>query len=305
MLLDENGNIWDEVEFENEEALESIVFKHHRLLYGDQALLFKKAIIKTEDGKGTIPDGYVVDLDAREWYIVEVELLHHGVYDHIVPQITKQANAASTSAVKAILRQSFLAQIQDNEELKKTFTEAEIPDIEIPGVIESILNKQPRVSLPIDNVSPDLFAWAQTLKYAVEVKHVVCYRNRSDGKVMLQFPGIEDRAAVGGDVTEEVNELYALNGKDLILKLLDTGILKVGQELYMRYKKKEFTAIVTDTGQLELPDRTRHSASLAAIKCVQSITKERDSANGLAEWKSRDGKALRDLRRQLFQGDSE
>ena len=38
----------------------------------------------------------MVGLDSRRWYIDEAEVSHHSVWNHIVPQITKQIIAANT-----------------------------------------------------------------------------------------------------------------------------------------------------------------------------------------------------------------
>jgi len=51
-------------------------------------------LIKTGEGKGTIPDGFAIDLAAKKWYLVEGELLHHNVWGLIVPQISKQVIAS-------------------------------------------------------------------------------------------------------------------------------------------------------------------------------------------------------------------
>ena len=62
-----------------------------------------KALIKTSDGGGTIPDGFVIDLASRKWYLVEAELIQHSVWSHIAPQVTKQMIASQQTITKKIL----------------------------------------------------------------------------------------------------------------------------------------------------------------------------------------------------------
>lgn len=45
--------------------------------------------ITTISGKNGVSDGFAFNLDAREWYVIECELLRHGVWPHIAEQITR------------------------------------------------------------------------------------------------------------------------------------------------------------------------------------------------------------------------
>jgi hypothetical protein len=299
MLVDQKGDLWDVWEFETERELEEIVLANYHLLYGDQALLFGKAQIKTDDGKGTVPDAYVVDLDSKCWYVVEVEMLHHGVYDHIVRQLTKQINAAASHQAKTILRQRFVAEIEKNKDYRKLFKDAEIPEIKIAEVIEEILREPPRISISIDATSADLESWAASLKYRVLIQQIVRYRNRSNGDSMVQFPDLELAPGIelGGDNGE--TSVDAGKGRDLLLRLIDAKLLRVGQRLTTSHKKQVFEAIVTASGHLQLPDGGKYSASLAGIKCIQTIAPTRTTVNGLIAWSTEAGETLRDLRDRL------
>ncbi|HCR54781.1 MAG TPA: hypothetical protein DIW27_10215 [Cytophagales bacterium] len=305
MLLDQKGQLWDVDEFEREDELEQLVFENYQLIYGDQSLLFGKKIISTMSGTRTIPDAYIVDLEERQWYLVEVELLHHGVYDHIVPQITKQVNASSNPQMKSVLRQSFLTQIQNNKEYLQLFKDAEIPEIQIADVLDGILSKRPRVSIPIDKADPELETWAQSLRYEVEIHEIVRYRNRETDAFMIQLPDIGSAPLIGGDQERSNNEHHALMGKELLLKLVGSGFIQQGEKLWMKHKGKEFSATVTASGQLELPDGTKHSPSLAAIRCTQSISPNRKTSNGLRKWKNDKGETLGEMRMRLFGKDDD
>ena len=75
--------------FDLENQFEKIVLTQYKSIFGENAILFDKQKVKTATGIGTIPDAFVISPDKRKWYIVEVELAIHNVYQHIIPQITK------------------------------------------------------------------------------------------------------------------------------------------------------------------------------------------------------------------------
>ncbi len=60
------------------------------LLFGNYSIYLSQKKIKTSEGFASIPDAVVLNFKERVWYIVEVELANHGVWSHIVPQVTKQ-----------------------------------------------------------------------------------------------------------------------------------------------------------------------------------------------------------------------
>ena len=86
----------DEIEFKpytpsNEEELEILVEKYYKKIFGDDSLYFSvKKKMKSLAGIGSIPDGYAITLTKPfKWYIVEVELSSHPIFEHIVPQLNK------------------------------------------------------------------------------------------------------------------------------------------------------------------------------------------------------------------------
>jgi hypothetical protein len=76
--------------FVNENEIENVVINNYEYIFGPSSIYLPKALIKTSDGGGTIPDGFAIDLASRKWYLVEAELIAHNVWSHIAPQVTKQ-----------------------------------------------------------------------------------------------------------------------------------------------------------------------------------------------------------------------
>lgn len=60
--------------FVDETEIETVVIENADYIFGPASIFLPKALIRTTGGVGTIPDGFVIDLAAKKWYIVEAEL---------------------------------------------------------------------------------------------------------------------------------------------------------------------------------------------------------------------------------------
>ncbi len=73
---------------QNESELEQAVVEHSNIIFGENAIYLNiKKKLKSELGKGTIPDGYLLDIPKKKLWLVEIELSTHQEYDHIGKQI--------------------------------------------------------------------------------------------------------------------------------------------------------------------------------------------------------------------------
>ena len=83
----------------NEDDLEQMAREHSKDIWGENSVYFDKRKLHTPAGIGSIPDGYVVVFGSPpQWFVVEVELSSHQLYEHIVPQISKFASGVSNAA---------------------------------------------------------------------------------------------------------------------------------------------------------------------------------------------------------------
>jgi hypothetical protein len=155
--------------FASEEELELIVQANAEYIFGPDSLYLPKSLIRTSDGFGTIPDGFVVDLASRSWFIVEAELAVHSVWNHIAPQIAKQIIAASQPASRRMLTELVINRVKESAAFKERFEELGISEIDIRRVLSEIFEGKPIVGIPIDHVGVDLREWAQTLKTEVKL----------------------------------------------------------------------------------------------------------------------------------------
>lgn len=120
--------------FDSEQELEQVVIDNYEYIFGPTSIYLPKALIKTGDGTGTIPDGFAIDLAAKKWYLVEAELLHHNVWGHIAPQISKQVIASLQPISKKTIEDLAVDQYQNDDTTKEKFADQKIKEIDVRKV---------------------------------------------------------------------------------------------------------------------------------------------------------------------------
>ncbi|MBS1559007.1 MAG: hypothetical protein JST69_09815 [Bacteroidetes bacterium] len=293
--------------FESEAELEQVVVDNYEYLFGPTSFYLSKAKIKTADGVGTIPDGFSIDIGQKKWYIVEAELIHHSVWNHISPQVTKQILASQQAITKRILIDLAVQQYQSDRYTKEKFEELNITAINVRQVLGDILESDPIIGVPIDGVTNDLRDWARTLKYKVKlwvVNKFVEFNNPEN--IVYEFPE-EFKPELD---TEEESKSQPANTEiaqyDVELNdLINAGLLTIGEPLTMIYKprngqQKRYEAIVLEDGSLELLGQHFSSPSYAALAGIQDAGSDRKTVNGWTSWKNNQNKTLADLRGQLL-----
>jgi hypothetical protein len=131
--------------FDNEQELQTWAFSNSGTFFGKSTLIsgFR---ITTPTGKSGVPDGFAFNFAQRRWWLVECELLTHGVWPHIAEQVTR--------FVVAIRNPATLRQVRDKvfEALVSTNSEAAVS--EALGTIPTRLLQQ--LELFVESVSPSL-----------------------------------------------------------------------------------------------------------------------------------------------------
>ncbi|TAH42451.1 MAG: hypothetical protein EYC69_05840 [Bacteroidetes bacterium] len=306
MLILENRK-FIKTPFTNEQELEQVVIDNYEYIFGPSSVYLPKALIKTGDGSGTIPDGFAIDLSTKQWYIVEAELIHHHVWNHIAPQVSKQVIAAIQPLSKRIIEDLAVTQYQNDNNTKDKFDEQNIKEIDVRKVLGEILNKDPHIGLPIDSISNDLKEWARTLKYNVKLWTISKYVDfNNQNTIAYEFP--EEFKPVL-DTEEELSKSHnynEINRYDIwISDLIDQGLIMVGDQLQMDYKprsglKTTYEAEVLDDGSLKLLGKVYKSPSFAALAGIQASGSDRKSVNGWTTWKTKDGKLISELREEIL-----
>lgn len=285
MIFNQTGQVYSKIEFSSEEEVENVVLDNFKLLFGDYSILLPKSLITTNGGKGTIPDGIIVNFEAKQWYILEVERGIHGTWEHIAPQIVKQITAMANDETKNKITENCIKEINKKDGFIDLLSDIEIPAINIHGEINRILKKDPIVSLPIDLIPNDLEDWAKSMRVAVEIRLIEKYSDLN-GNILFNIPDAEVK-------TNE--EILITNTENLLEKVVKAGYLAEGQHVYFEYgpkgyKKQRFDGIVRKNG-IEV-DGVVSSPSISSLRCIQTITPTRTTSNGWTVWKTEDGKLI-------------
>ena len=281
--------------FASEEELELIVQANSEYIFGPDSLYLPKSLIRTSDGFGTIPDGFVVDLASRSWFIVEAELAVHSVWNHIAPQIAKQIIAASQPASRRMLTELVINRVKENAAFKERFEELGISEIDIRRVLSEIFEGKPIIGIPVDHVGVDLHEWAQTLKTEVKlwvIRKLVEFGNPDNViyEIPEEYRPVLDTSPESG-VTASGYKYYDVT----IADLLAATLLKQGETLFMTYgprggERRRYEATVLADGSIEVLGKSFSAPSYAALLCLQDAGSSRNTVNGWISWKTAEGK---------------
>lgn len=293
--------------FDNEAELEQVIVENYEYLFGPNSFYLPKAKIKTADGFGTIPDGFAIDISQKRWYIVEAELMHHSVWSHIAPQVTKQLLAAKQPIAKRIIIDLAVQQYETESYTREKFDDLNIYALHVRKVLDDILETEPIIGIPIDGITNDLRDWARTLSSKVKLWIVNKFVELNNPyNIVFEFPeefrpqlDTEEEAKPPQQNTEITQ--YDVEINDLI----NANLLSVGEKLFMSYKprngeQKQYSATILEDGAMEMLGQQFSSPSYAALAGIQDAGSERKTVNGWTSWKTLNGKSLYDLRELLL-----
>jgi hypothetical protein len=155
--------LWIPKDEENE--FHPMVKEHHKEIFGEDSLYFDvKRVLKTLSGIGSIPDAYVINLKKNEWYVVEIELSSHPVYNHVVNQISRFINAIENSNTTTQIMEAIYKAINDDVILKAT-VEKSIDSREIHRYVYELFSKAPKIVIIVEQKNPELEDACRALKY--------------------------------------------------------------------------------------------------------------------------------------------
>ena len=295
MIFTSSGLFYSKVQFKTEQEIEKVVFDNYKLFYGEYSILLPKSKIVTSGGKGTIPDGIAIDFEKKCWYIIEVERGTHETWKHIILQISVQKAAVKNVETRTKIIAQCLSEIEKQKNLESILKEKlNISPLKLHGYIQSILEKTPMVSLPIDFASDDLREWANDPLNNVTLQCIEKYMNVETGDVIYDFPNMEER--------QEESLPLAKKG-DVLYDIIKSGLLGVGDKVYFDYGPKGKTKIRFE-GKIRVNgievDGIISSPSISALRCIQRISPTRSTTNGWETWKTSDGKLLEEKRTAML-----
>lgn len=293
--------------FDSEAELEKVIVDNYEYLFGPDSFYLPKTLIKTSDGAGTIPDGFAIDLGQRKWYVVEAELGHHDVWNHIAKQVSKQIVASLQLITKQKLEDISADMYERDEYTKEKFANLGISSVNVRKVIRDILLDDPIIGIPIDSIPNDLKDWARQQRHKVKlwiVSKFVEFNNSTN--IVYEFPE-EFKPALD---TEEESQPQTANTEIAqyeveLYDLIIANLLSVSDKLFMLYKprngqQKRYEATILEDGSLDVLGQTFSSPSYAALAGIQDAGSDRKTVNGWTSWKTQDGQTIADLRDKLL-----
>lgn len=290
--------------FESEKEIEKVVTENSEDIFGPDSIFLPKKLIFSEEGTGTIPDGFAIDIAIKQWYIIEAELSSHNVWSHIAPQIAKQLIAASQPSTRAELTELVVNLVKEDDLLQEKFEDLEIAQIDIRRILNEIFENQPIVGIPIDSVGPDLREWAQTLKAEVKlwiVRKLVEFGNPSN--ILYEIPDEYRPVFDTAKLEPELGFRYTIEDISLV-DLIEQGLLDTNEHLFFSYKprnreRKNFEAEISTDGTLLVLGNEFSSPSYAAVYCMQNVGSKRKTVNGWTSWRNKSGNFIAVLRDKL------
>jgi len=179
MILYKDAVKYIEYRYKNESEIEEMIFEHSKKIFGEDSLLLAKRKIRANSGIGTIPDAFVLSLGDKKWYLVEVELKNHPLYEHIVPQISKFNTAIKNSDSQKKLIKMIYEEIKSDPQKNLIFQLKQIK--EVFKYITEILESKPQIIILIDGKNDELEEVCDSLPFDSKVIEFKTYTRENVG----------------------------------------------------------------------------------------------------------------------------
>jgi len=166
--------------YKDEDELERLLVEHSEIIFGADSVTFPKRKIKTRSGIATIPDGFVLLINEKKWYILEVELASHPLYEHIVVQISKFNSAIKNQNTRKKLIDVFYDEIENNIQIKYKLEFNKITK-ELYKFLSDTLTKDPEVIIVIDEQTKELDEVCEGLPFRTTVLSFETYHREEIG----------------------------------------------------------------------------------------------------------------------------
>lgn len=225
-----------ELTFDKENELEDWIFENFKIFI-ENGLIINGFKINTTSGKGGIPDGFAINFIDKEWYIIECELLKHGVWPHIAEQITRFVVSVQNPDTIRSIRDKFFEYLISSESLLNSVcsdlnTEEKLLLKELETFLESI---QPKLIIFIDEINQDLNDMVHALNISTEI--FVVKKLLVDGKKQLYSPDVNVPVISSEPVIELQESSYD------IIQILGGGKLEKNISGFKYYRLNDNTII--------------------------------------------------------------
>ena len=302
------------------EEFHPLVKEHYKEIFGGNSIFIDGNRLESGAGKGSIPDGFVITPnEVPQWYIVEMELSTHQLYDHIVNQVGRFINGIKTTATQKKVIDSIYQHVQEDKRRKAEFEEA-IGSGEIFKFISDLITKPPVLIVIIEDKTQELDEALDLLKYS-PIKIVEFQTLRRVGAEAVHAHLFEPLYGVippslipTTRIYEKVREMKSPYSKRTTTtkarkvtfnELISAGLLKDGQILYFHNTRAfvdERARIIASSNQLkyESDGRLYSKSELARILLIKHDFKHDEyGVAGPRYWKTEGGNTLKGLEEQV------
>ena len=173
-------------QYKDEIELENLVGKHIEFIFGNNSLFFEKNKIKSGAGIGSIPDGFIFLPFEQKWYVVEIELSQHSLYEHIVPQISKFNSEIKNPITRRNIINTFEEEIEDNPNLNYKYKNTGIKK-ERYKLLTEVINKSPEIVIIIDKKTKELEDVCDSLPFVSKIIRFKTYKREGSNVLVHIF----------------------------------------------------------------------------------------------------------------------
>jgi predicted transport protein len=193
-----NGENFEQVIYNKEEAFEQLVAQNAQTIFGDKAIYIDaKKKVNTSSLGGTIPDGFLIglsDSDDSQFYLVEVELQSHDFFNHIFPQITKFFAFYRDSKQRHKLIETMFSLFKDDPVLTKKLKDS-IGAREIYKFLKDVIDGNQNILIIIDGPKPEfeeiMDTYTDTWGKMVKIQ-IINHFKRDDNNILVVEPPFSD-----------------------------------------------------------------------------------------------------------------
>ena len=251
----------------SEEELEMFVEEHSKKIFGNASLYFPvKTKLKSLGGIGSIPDGYAINLSKpSEWFIIEVELSTHPIFNHIVPQLNKFVQGLTDPSSRKNISEALYNEIK-NDVMTEAYIKETIGSGEIYRFVSSTIDNNPTLVVIIDEKTKELEEACNSIPV---VK-----------KEILEFK-IFERIDAGIKNAFEFQPLYLKikEHKKDITNETKTVLPHEGINIFFIYKGKRHEALFINSRKLIYENKEYSSPSKLSVAITGT------ARNGWRDWK--------------------
>lgn len=232
-LLLQNGKAYQVWSPQREADLESMVAEHADQIFGAESRFFElKAKMVSSGGIAFIPDAYLIAFEdgASRWYIVEIELSSHSIYNHVLPQVTKFKVGFRKPETRRMLVDLLYEEIM-NDNLRKEWFKTRLGDVEIHRFLNDTLSREPGLLIVIDSRTPELAEVFNSLPFDTDIVEFQTFA--ADGSLSDHIHEFEPLYGVASEVRAD-REGGAAQAVDIIRATFSGKPVRVSRDDVLR-----------------------------------------------------------------------